>query len=147
MERCSDFMTQNPICCMSGDSVERAAQLMLAEDVGSIPIVDDSHSRKLIGILTDRDIALRIVAEARDAGQITVREVMTKTPICCASDDELQRALDTMATNQVRRVPIVDSHNNRVVGIIAQGDIATRFDQPEKTAEVVKEISRHAVEA
>ncbi len=57
MERCSDFMTQNPICCMSGESVERAAQLMLAEDVGSIPIVDDSHNRKLIGILTDRDIA------------------------------------------------------------------------------------------
>src|SRR5262249_46664217 len=122
MERCGDFMTQDPICCMSGESVERAAQLMLAEDVGSIPIVDDSHSRKLIGILTDRDIALRIVAESRDAGQISVREVMTKTPISCASDDDLQRALDTMATNQVRRVPIVDSHN-RVVGIIAQGDI------------------------
>ena len=146
MQRCSDFMTQNPICCMSGESVERAAQLMLAEDVGSIPIVDDSHSRKLIGILTDRDIAMRIVAESRDAGQITVREVMTKTPISCTSDDELQRALDTMATNQVRRVPIVDSHN-KVVGIIAQGDIATRFGQPEKTAQVVKEISRPTIEA
>lgn len=146
MERCSDFMTQNPICCVPGESVERAAQLMMAEDVGSIPIIDDSRSRRLIGILTDRDIALRIVAEARDAGQTTVREVMTKTPICCGSEDEVQRALDTMASSQVRRVPIVDSHN-RVVGIIAQGDIATRFSQPEKTAQVVKEISRPAVAA
>jgi len=145
MERCRDFMTQNPICCMSSESVQRAAQLMLAEDGGSIPIVDDSHSRRLIGILTDRDIAKRIVAESRDAGQITVREVMTKTPISCASDDELQRARDTMATNQVRRVTIVDSHH-KVVGIIAQGDIATRCGQPEKTAQVVKEISRPTVE-
>lgn len=146
MERCSDFMTQNPICCVSGESVERAAQLMLAEDVGSIPIIDDAHSRKLIGILTDRDIALRIVAESRGGAQTTVREVMTKAPICCGSDDDVQRALDTMAGSQVRRVPIVDSHN-RVVGIIAQGDIATRFDRPEKTAQVVKEISLPSVAA
>jgi len=62
MEKCSDFMTQNPICCMSGDSVERAAQLMLAEDVGSIPIVDDSHSRKLIGILTPVVCSCRILS-------------------------------------------------------------------------------------
>jgi len=146
MERCSDFMTQDPVCCASGESVERAAQLMQAEDVGSIPIIDDSHSRKLIGILTDRDIALRIVAESRDAGQTTVREVMTKTPISCNMDDELQRALDTMAYSQVRRVPIVDSQN-RVVGIIAQGDVATRVGQPEKTAEILKQISRPAVAA
>ena len=146
MERCGELMTQNPICCMSGESVEHAAQLMLAEDVGSIPIVDDSHNRRLIGILTDRDIALRIVAESRDACQITVREVMTKTPISCGSDDEVQRVLETMANNQVRRVPIVDSHN-RLVGIIAQGDIATRFGQPEKTGEVIREISRRVVEA
>ena len=78
MERCSDFMTQNPICCMSGESVERAAQLMLAEDVGSIPIVDDSHNRKLIGILTDRDIALRIVAESSRCG----------ADYCARSDDQ-----------------------------------------------------------
>lgn len=146
MERCSDYMTENPICCVSGESVERAAQLMLAEDIGSIPIIDDTHNRKLIGILTDRDIALRIVAESCAAAQTTVREVMTKTPVCCGSDDDVQRALDTMAGSQVRRVPIVDSYQ-RVVGIIAQGDIATRIDQPEKTAQVVKEISLPAVGA
>ncbi|MCI0423246.1 MAG: CBS domain-containing protein [Acidobacteria bacterium] len=146
MERCKDFMTQDPTCCVPNESVERAAQLMMAEDVGSIPVIDDSYSRKLIGILTDRDIALRIVAEARDAGHTAVRDVMTKTPLCCGTDDDVQLALDTMARSQVRRVPIVDSHN-RVVGIIAQGDVATRFGQPEKTAQVVKEISRPAVEA
>jgi CBS domain-containing protein len=139
-------MTQDPICCLSGESVERAAQLMLAEDVGSIPIIDDAQSRRLIGILTDRDIALRIVAESRGAAQTTVREVMTKAPICCDSDDDVQRVLDTMASSQVRRVPIVDSHH-RVLGIIAQGDIATRIDQPDKTARVVREISLPSVGA
>jgi CBS domain-containing protein len=146
MERCSDVMTQDPMCCVPGETAERAAQLMLAEDVGAIPVIDDSHSRKLIGIVTDRDIALRIVAEARDATQTPVRDVMTKTLWSCRANDDVQRALDLMASNQVRRVPIVDQQN-RVVGIIAQGDVATRVAKPEKTAQVVQGISRRAVEA
>jgi CBS domain-containing protein len=146
MDRCSDFMTQDPICCVQDESVDRAAQIMLAEDIGSIPIVDDADTRKLIGILTDRDIALRIVAEARDPRQTAVREVMSSTPLFCRVDDDVQRAIELMADDQIRRIPIVDARQ-RVVGIIAQGDVATRLNQAETTAHVVKEISRRAVEA
>src|SRR5262245_15224356 len=146
MDRCSDFMTKDPICCLQDESVDRAAQMILAEDIGSIPIVDAAETRKLIGILTDRDIALRIVAEARDPRRTTVREVMSSTPLFCRVDDDVQRAVELMADDQIRRIPTVDAQR-RVVGIIAQGDVATRLNQAETTAHIVKEISRRAVEA
>ena len=119
MNRCSDFMTQDPICCVQDESVDRVAQMMLAEDVGSIPIVDDADTRKLIGILTDRDIALRVVAEARDPRQTAVCDVMSSTPLFCRVDDDVQRAIELMADDQIRRIPIVDARQ-RVVGIIAR---------------------------
>jgi len=141
MKKCNEVMTSEPVCCVPDDVVARAAKLMKVGNIGSIPVVENEQNRKLVGIVTDRDLALHIVAEGRDARSTKVGAVMTGNVVTCLADDDLQKALDAMATHQLRRIPVVDS-TNKVVGIIAQADVATRADQPEKTAEVVKEISQ-----
>src|SRR5688572_28552599 len=131
MQRCSEVMTSDPVCCLTGDTVEKAAQLMKSEDVGSIPVVEDKRAMRLAGIVTDRDLVLKVLAEARFGQDILVQDVMTLDPVTCHPDDDLQIALDAMANNQVRRIPVVDD-NGSIVGIIAQADIATRTDEPEE---------------
>ena len=98
---------------------------MKVGNVGSIPVVEDEQNRKLVGIVTDRDLALHIVAEGRDAKSTKVGAVMTANVVTCQADDDLQKALDAMAAHQLRRIPVVDGAN-KLVGIIAQADVATR---------------------
>ena len=141
MKKCNEVMTKTPVCCLQNDTVLKAAELMKSENVGSIPVIENEQTQKLIGIVTDRDLTLKIVAEGRDPKSMKVDAVMTHKVVTCHAEDDLQKALDAMAEHQLRRIPIVDA-NNRVVGIIAQADVATRVDQPEKTAEMVKEISQ-----
>jgi CBS domain-containing protein len=136
-------MTEDPVCCLPGDTVDQAAQLMKDDDVGSIPVVTDQKTKRLIGIITDRDLAIKVVAPAREVSAVKVEEVMTRDPVTCHADDDLQEAIDAMEMHQVRRIPVVDD-NNRIIGIIAQADIATRVKEPETTAEVVEEISKSA---
>lgn len=134
-------MTPNPVCCLPTDHVAAVAQIMKRENIGPMPVVDSQETRKLIGIITDRDLAMKIVGEGRDVESAKVEAVMTRKVITCREDDELKRALKLMSDHQLRRIVIVDSAN-RVVGIISQADLATRMNQPEKTAEVVKDISQ-----
>ena len=141
MQKCSEVMTRDPSCCLPSDTVDKVAQLMKAEDVGPVPIVEDQAAKKLVGIVTDRDLAIKVVAEGRDPASTRVEEVMTRDPVTCRPDDDLQKALDIMSQQQVRRVPIVDE-NGGIVGIIAQADIATRTEEPEKTEDVVESISQ-----
>lgn len=141
MKKCNEVMTKNPVCCLPNDAVIKAAELMKSENIGSIPVIENEQTQKLVGIVTDRDLALKIVAEGRDAKSTNVEEVMTRKVVTCLADDDLQKALDAMAEHQLRRIPVVDN-NNKILGIIAQADVATRADQPEKTAEMVKEISQ-----
>jgi len=139
--KCSELMTQDPECSLPDELVMDVAQLMLDQDIGSIPIIEDEQTKKLIGIVTDRDLALKVVAEGRDPRSTKVSDVMTRQVVTCFVDDDVQRAFDAMSEHQLRRIPVVDK-NEHIVGIIAQADIATRVDEPEKTAEVVKEISQ-----
>jgi len=141
MKKCEDVMTQNPVCCLPDDSVAKVAELMSSENVGSIPVIESRQSMKLAGIITDRDLALKIVGNGHDVKSTTVQKVMTRQVVTCRADDDVQKALDAMATHQLRRIPVVDK-DNRIVGIIAQADVATRVNQPAKTAEMVKEISQ-----
>jgi CBS domain-containing protein len=141
MKKCHEVMTKDPVCCLPNDSVAKAAELMKSENIGSIPVIENEQSHKLVGIVTDRDLALKIVAAVLDAKSTKVATVMTHKVVTCHADDDLQKALDAMAEHQLRRIPVVDN-DNKIVGIIAQADVATRADQPEKTAEVVKEISQ-----
>jgi CBS domain-containing protein len=141
--KCKEIMTKDPTCCLPGDTVDQSAQLMKDEDVGSIPVVADQQTKRLLGIVTDRDLAVKVVAEARQIPAVKVEEVMTRNPVTCHADDDLQKALDAMEGHQVRRIPIVDD-DGRIVGIIAQADVATRSNEPEQTAEVIAEISKSA---
>ncbi|HEY2972022.1 MAG TPA: CBS domain-containing protein [Pyrinomonadaceae bacterium] len=141
--KCKEIMTKDPVCCLPGDTVDQAAQLMKDEDVGSVPVVADQQTKRLLGIVTDRDLAVKVVAEARQIAAVKVEEVMTRNPATCHDDDDLQKAIDAMEQHQVRRIPIVDN-DGRIVGIIAQADVATRINEPEQTAEVVAEISKSA---
>jgi len=141
MKKCNEVMTKNPVCCLPNDMVAKVAQLMKRKDIGPVPIIENEQTKKLVGIVTDRDLALKIVAEGRDAKSTKAEEVMTRKVVTCRGEDDVQKALDAMSEHQLRRIPVVDN-DNRIVGIIAQADVATRVDQPAKTAEVVKDISQ-----
>jgi CBS domain-containing protein len=141
MKKCDEVMTKNPVCCLPDDMVAKVAQLMKRENIGPIPVIENEQTQKLVGIVTDRDLALKIVAEGRDAKSTKVEAVMTRKVVTCRAEDDLQKALDAMSEHQLRRIPVVDN-DNKIVGIIAQADVATRVNQPEKTAAMVKGISR-----
>ena len=141
MKKCNEVMTKNPVCCLPNDMVAKVAQLMKSKDIGPVPIIENEQTKKLVGIVTDRDLALKIVAEGRDAKSTKAEEVMTRKVVTCRGEDDVQKALDAMSQRQLRRIIVVDN-DNKIVGIIAQADVATRVDQPAKTAEVVKDISQ-----
>ena len=135
---CNEIMTRNPECVTPTDSVMKAAQLMKSEDVGPIPIVKDG--KKLEGIITDRDLALKVVAKGLDPKTTAVEEVMTGDVVTCKENDDIQKALKLMQEHQVRRIPVVDS-DDHLIGIIAQADVATRLGNDRATGQVVQDIS------
>jgi len=142
MKTCMDVMTANPICCTPDETVATAAQLMKLENIGSIPVVQNHQNKMLVGIVTDRDLAMEVIAENRDPNRTNIRDVMHTSPHSCDMSDNVEDALRTMSKFQVRRIPVVDE-DQRLVGIIAQGDIATRLRDDERTGEVVEEISKN----
>jgi len=131
-----EVMTRDVRACEPNATVADAAKVMAQEDVGPVPIVEDG---RLIGIVTDRDIVVRVVAEGRDPNATTVSEIASTELVTVSPDDDLDDALKLLAERQVRRLPVVEG--DRLVGIVAQADIA-RLGKDEKTGEVVEEISR-----
>jgi len=134
-------MTEELVYCLPEDTVSKVAKLMKKEDIGPVLIVDNERTKTLVGIVTDRDLALKIVGEGRDPQTTMVQGVMTRKLVTCRADDDADTAMKAMAQYQLRRIPVVDD-NMRLVGIISQADVATRVDEPERTAEMVREISQ-----
>jgi CBS domain-containing protein len=132
-----DVMTSNPCTIDAGKSVAYAAKMMKDEDVGLAPIVEGD---KLVGMLTDRDIAIRVVAEGKNPEQVTVEEVASKQVVTIDPQQDLAEALRIMAKHQVRRLPVVEE-DGRLVGVVAQADIAREGDDSQ-TGELVQEISQ-----
>ncbi len=139
--RCTNVMTKEVYCCLPTDTLEEVASVMQSEDVGPVPIVEDLDTRELLGIVTDRDIALRAVARGLDARNTPAERVMTRELVTCKPEDSVETVLDLMANHQLRRLLVVDG-GQRLVGIISQADVATRLNETDKVAEVVEEISR-----
>ena len=137
MAKCREVMTKDPASCNASEMVTKVASLMKQHDVGAVPVAE---SDRLVGIVTDRDIVLKVVAAGRNPEQTAVRDVMTPNPLCCREDDDLEQALKLMKERQVRRMPIVDG-SGRLSGIIAQADVATRLNKDAKTGELVEAIS------
>ena len=126
------------LCSIDADKpVAYAAKMMRDEDVGIAPIVEGD---RLVGVLTDRDIAVRVVAEGRDAEQVKVTEVASRDLVTLDPQQDMDEALRLMARHQVRRLPVVEE-DGRLVGVVAQADIAQQADE-RQTGEVVEQISR-----
>jgi CBS domain-containing protein len=145
MMKARDLMTENPECVTEGDTIEHAAQLMRELNVGLIPVVDDSSSRRLRGVITDRDIATRHVASGHDSGKCRVSEEMSSGELFTVTpDDDENTVMARMKEGQVRRIPVVE--NDRVVGIVAQADLAVRLggSNPEEVERTLERISEPA---
>lgn len=135
---CAEVMTPSPTACQPQHTAIEAAELMRREDCGLVPVV--SENSKLIGVLTDRDIVVKVVAEGRDPRNTAVSEVMTTDLVTCLPQETIETVMEQMATRQVRRIPIVE-RDGSLVGIVSQADIATRIANPQETGQVVQAIS------
>jgi CBS domain-containing protein len=120
--RVRDIMTPDPASCTPESTARDAATLMRDNDCGSIPVVESDRSSKLVGTVTDRDLAIRGLADGKGP-DTPVRDLMTPSPITCGPDDEVEIVREVMVARQVRRVPVVDERGI-LVGIVAQADIA-----------------------
>lgn len=140
-ELCRDIMTKDPVFCQASDTAVIAAKLMKAHNIGALPVIGNLQTKKLVGIITDRDLALRVIADAKNPGAVKLDRIMTQPVITCSPDDPYQNALDLMERHQVKRIPATD-RLGRVVGMISEADVALRVADAPKTAEVVTSICR-----
>ena len=131
-----DVMTSNPTSVVADNPVVEAARIMKEKDVGIVPVVEGG---RLVGAVTDRDIAVRVVAEGKDPQSVRVREIASTDVVTVDPQQDLDEALRLMATHQVRRLPVVEG--GRLVGIVAQADVAREADD-KKTGDLVENISQ-----
>jgi len=134
-----DAMTPNPVCCLTTDSAQTVAGLLRKHNVGSIPVVTDHQSRKLIGIITDRDLCCSVVANGVNS-RTPIEEFISRNPAACREGENLDRCERLMQERQVRRIPILDGEG-QVIGIVSQADLALK-DKPENVAKTVTEVSK-----
>jgi CBS domain-containing protein len=134
-----DIMTPNPVRCRPGTTLDEVAKMMLDNDCGEIPIVDADDG--VIGVITDRDIVCRVVAQRRNPVGCTVDACMSSPVITVHEDDPLDEIVKTMEKYQVRRVPVV-TDDGMCAGIIAQADVA-RIAPKREVAELLREVSQH----
>jgi len=139
MLKASDVMSQNPTTATPRDTIQTVAQLMSSENVGVIPVIEEGSNNRLVGVVTDRDIVLRAVAEGRNPGEVTVEQVMTPDVVTVEPGDDAQKAVELMENHQIRRILVCNG--DQLVGVIAQADIA-RQGSDLQTGELVEEISQ-----
>jgi CBS domain-containing protein len=144
--RIQDIMTKNPACVSPDATAREAAQVMLREEIGLVPVVDTANDNRLVGVVSDRDIAIRCVAEGRDASCL-VRDVMSSNDLAtCRQTDDVDSLMSAMKTEKVRRIPIVDERGG-LVGIVSQADVVRKAhgDRAQDTVEKISEPGgRHA---
>jgi CBS domain-containing protein len=137
--RINDIMTANPSFVTPDATIREAAQVMKRESVGIVPVIKSSSDRTLLGVVTDRDIAIRCVAEGKDAS-CRVREAMSEDLATCTPNDEVDDVMQTMSREKVRRIPIVDERGS-LVGIVSQADLLRRGRDDNRAAQTVERIS------
>lgn len=138
--RANEIMTTDVKVIRPDSSIRDAATQMQQLNVGALPVCD---GQRLVGMLTDRDIAIRAVAEGKDPGKTTARECMSPEIIYCFEDDDLEEARRTMEKNQIRRLPVI-SREKQLVGILAVGDLAIKTDETREVGQTVQKISEAA---
>jgi CBS domain-containing protein len=138
--KAQEIMSKNPTCVTADTPLVEAARLMKTENIGVVPVVESTGSKRLVGMLTDRDIAIRAVAEGRDGATTSVGHVMSSNVRTSAPDDSVEDVMELMGREQVRRIPIVDDRGN-LVGIVAQADIVLEARDDRKAEKTVEKIS------
>ena len=139
-----ELMTADPTCCTPEDTIQQAAQLMRDHNCGCIPVVEDAHSKRLVGVVTDRDITIRCMAEGKGP-QTRVKDALSQCQVC-GPDDDVEAVERIMAGEQVRRVPVVDQRGS-CIGMIAQADLALNHQAASESevGQVVERISEPAL--
>jgi CBS domain-containing protein len=132
-----EAMTERPRCVTPETSVSHVAEVMEAEDIGSVPVLEDEQ---LSGMVTDRDIVIRAIAKGKDPRGMPVREILSREVVSVRPDNDLSDALQLMASHQVRRLPVVDE-DNRLVGILSQADVAMEAKEKD-VGQMVEGISK-----
>lgn len=140
--RIRDLMTKDPVTCGPDTELVVAARLMADSDIGAIPVVENEHSRRPVGVITDRDITTRVVARGDNPRDRRVRDAMTPQTVTVTADASVDDASQEMARRQLRRLVVVDE-NGAVMGVVAQADLALHAPA-QQTGQVVKEISEPA---
>jgi CBS domain-containing protein len=135
-----DLMTPDPACCTPETSLQQVAQMMVKHDCGCIPVVESQASLKPVGVVTDRDICLRTVAQGRNALTLTAGECLSSPVVTVTPEMSVKECCQMMEDNQIRRIVVVDETGG-CCGIIAQADVA-RHASKQQTAEVVREVSQ-----
>ncbi len=135
-----DVMTANPKCCVPSDAAQKVARILCEENIGSMPVVADRQSRKLIGMITDRDLCCSVVASGLDPKSTSIDGFFSVEPITCREGESLDKCERAMQGHQVRRIPVVDEQGC-CIGIVSQADLALK-DRPEKVSKTVAEISK-----
>lgn len=133
-----DVMHKGATCVSPSTHVDAIARQMRDADIGAVLVKADG---KLVGIVTDRDIACRALADGKDVERISAMDVMTSKVVCCSPDDEIDRAIETMETKQVRRLPVTDGESN-LIGMVSLGDISHKVG-PELSGRVLRAVSAH----
>jgi CBS domain-containing protein len=134
--RVGDVMTANPQCVSERDSLIDAARIMKNQDTGVVPVVD---GKKVIGLITDRDIVVRAIADGKDLSNVRVNDVMSRQVRSVKEDTSVDEVLNLMTTAEIRRVPVVNQ-SDEIVGIVSIGDLA-RTNRDDKVGQAVEKIS------
>ena len=135
-----DIMTEDVACCTPETNLQDVAQLMVDCDCGAVPVVEDQQSRKVVGIVTDRDITCRTVAQGKNPLELTAGDCMTESCTTMTPETDVEDCCRTLEEQQIRRAPVVDESGG-CCGMVAQADIARQAGEGE-TAKVVKNVSR-----
>jgi CBS domain-containing protein len=143
MNTIQEIMTMNPACCVPTDTLQEVARLMVIHDCGEIPVVDNMADKRVVGVITDRDICCRTVALGVNPLEMMVSECMTSPAITVFTETALEECFDLMEENQIRRVPVLDE-DERCCGMVSIADIS-RHAQSQTAAEVIKYISQPSV--
>jgi CBS domain-containing protein len=136
-----DIMTQNPACCTKDTSLTDVARMMVDNDCGAIPVVESNNSPRLVGVITDRDIVCRTLADGKDPFQMAAGDCMSEPVETVRADADVGECARLMKEHQIRRVFVTDG--GRCAGVVAQADLAKEAS-PHETAGVVKEVSEPA---
>lgn len=120
--RVSEIMAHDPVCSIRTTSVLNAVRMLREFDIGFLPVIDELWTRKLMGVVTDRDLCLMVLGKAHDPSLTTVEDCMTTDPVTCTPDTDIREILATMVEHQIRRIPVVDQENH-VIGVVGISDL------------------------